>query len=321
MITITDLLHMTDREIKKYIKSCSITKIEDLTSSKIFIDKLGLSDVGTVGPKNNIELSDKLAVLKLYKRNQVNSIKVSIYYNYAPDQPNTPAAELGLRLYNDNNGKLGVVHWEESYNGWIYKLPNTYFSGNTEDLYIWKVTRYSDYKKPWDYLEALSEERKNLEPILTEATNALWNGDLDSLFLMYTGELLNQERNQFCPAVGYTTMISKASKEGLGLDDAFICYIADVLYDKQYSNGEFEKPKKILMSHLNAITDGSKTEITKYLDSMYGNKDTREYIKKILLANVDKEILKHAALRKLEKQKDKISGEYGLDPEYFKITI
>ena len=54
---------------------------------------------------------------------------------------------------------------------------------------------------------------------------------------------------------------------------------------------------------------------------MYSNKDCREYIKKILLSNVDKEILKHEALRRLEKQKEVISSEFGLDSEYFKIEI
>lgn len=320
---IDDLLKMTDREIKKYIKSCGITKIEDIFSSKVFIEKLALEDVGTIGPKKDIELLDKKAVLKTYHRNQVNSLKVSIYYNYAPDMPNTPAIELTLRFYNGTNGKLGVVHWEESYNGFIYKIKNDYFDANNpDDLYIWKVTKYSDYKRPWDYLEALKEERKQLDPLLTEATNALWNGELDSLFLMYTGEKINPYKNQFTAAVSYTTMISLGSQNGLNLEDAFVCYIAGVLYEKQYSKGEFELVKKAVINHINTETSGGyRSDVMKYLEGMYSNKDSREYIKKILLANVDKEILKHEALRRLEKQKEIISSKFGLDPEYFKIEI
>ncbi len=127
---IEDLLGMTEREVKKYIKSCGITKIEDLYSSRNFIEKLGLVDVGTIGPKKDIELLDKKAVIKTYHRNISSGLKVSIYYNYAPEIPNTPAAELTLRLYNNTKGNLGVVHWEESYNGFIYKINNQYF-GNT----------------------------------------------------------------------------------------------------------------------------------------------------------------------------------------------
>ena len=38
-------------------------------------------------------------------------------------------------------------------------------------------------------------------------------------------------------------------------------------------------------------------------------------------SNVDKEILKHEALKRLEKQKEIISKEFGLEPEYFRIEI
>lgn len=319
---IDDLLKMTDREVKKYIKSCGITKIEDMFNSKNVIEKLNLEDVGTIGPKKDIELLDKKAILKAYHRNQVNSLKISIYYNYAPDMPNTPAIELTLRLYNGTNGKLGVVHWEESYNGFIYKIKNDYFDANyPDDLYIWKVTKYSDYKRPWDYLEALKEERKSLDPLLTEATNALWNGELDSLFLMYTGEKINPYKNQFNASCDFVKMISLGSKNNLNLEDAFICFITEVLYEKQFCLGEFELVKKVIINYINNITGGYISDVTKYLDEMYSNKDCREYIRKILLSNVDKEILKHEALRRLEKQKEIISSEFGLDSEYFKIEI
>lgn len=319
---IDDLLKMTDREVKKYIKSCGITKIEDMFNSKNFIEKLNLEDVGTIGPKKDIELLDKKAILKAYHRNQVNSLKISIYYNYAPDMPNTPAIELTLRLYNGTNGKLGVVHWEESYNGFIYKLKNDYFDANyPDDLYIWKVTKYSDYKRPWDYLEALKEERRSLDPLLTEATNALRNGEFDSLFLMYTGEKINPYKNQFNAACDFVKMISLGSQNNLSLEDAFICFVTEVLYEKQYCPGEFELVKKSVINHINNETGGYITDITKYLDNLYSRKDSRDYIKKILLSNVDKEILKHEALRRLEKQKEIISSEFGLDSEYFKIEI
>lgn len=317
---IDDLLKMTDREIKKYIKSCGVTKIEDIFNSKNFIEKLSLEDVGTIGPKKDIELLDKKAILKAYHRNQVNSLKISIYYNYAPDMPNTPAIELTLRLYNGTNGKLGVVHWEESYNGFIYKIKNDYFDANYPDeLYIWKVTKFSDYKRPWDYLEALKEERKHLDPLLTEATNALWNGELDSLFLLYTGEKINPYRNQFSAACDFVKMISLGSKNNLSLEDAFVCFITEVLYEKQYTKDEFITVKKPIIDYLNNATGGYRGDIEKYLENLYSDKDSRDYIKKVLISNVDKEILKKEAYKRLQKQKELISEEFGLDPDYFRI--
>ena len=129
-MNIDDFLKMTEREVKKYIKSCGITSIEELFSSKCFIEKLSLEGIGTVNPRKDFEMSDNRAVLKTYHRNEINGLKVSIYYNYTKGEniPNTPAAELTLRLYNNAKGKLGVVHWEESYNGFIYKINNQYFN-------------------------------------------------------------------------------------------------------------------------------------------------------------------------------------------------
>ena len=320
-MSIDDFLKMTEKEVKKYIKSCEITSIEELFNSRCFIEKLGLTDVGTINPRKDFDLLDNKAVLKTYHRNQVNGLKVSIYYNYAPDVPNTPAAELTLRLYNNDKGRLGVVHWEESYNGFIYKINNQYFNNTIEDLYIWKITKYSDFKKPWDYLEALKEERLHLDPLLTEATNALYNGDLDSLFLLYTGEKINPYKNQFNPACDFVKMISLGSQNNLSLDDAFICYITGVLYEKQYAPDEFTLVKKPIIDYLNNATGGYRLDIQKYLEEMYVNKDRRDYIKKVLLSNVDKEILKNEAYKRLQKQKEIISEEFGLDPDYFRIEI
>ena len=234
--------------------------------------------------------------------------------------PNTPAIELTLRLYNGTNGKLGVVHWEESYNGFIYKIKNDYFDANYPDeLYIWKVTKFSDYKRPWDYLEALKEERKHLDPLLTEATNALWNGELDSLFLLYTGEKINPYRNQFSAACDFVKMISLGSKNNLSLEDAFVCFITEVLYEKQYTRDEFITVKKPIIDYLNNATGGYRGDIEKYLENLYSDKDSRDYIKKVLISNVDKEILKKEAYKRLQKQKELISEEFGLDPDYFRI--
>lgn len=322
---IDDFLKLTEKEVKKYIKQCNVSSIEELYSSKNFIEKLNLEDVKVLNPKKDFDILEGKAVLKTYHRNQVNGLKVSIYYNYAKSEniQNTPAAELTLRLYNNDKGKIGVVHWEETYNGFIYRINNQYFNNNIngEDLFIWKITKYSDYKRPWDYLEALKEERKNLDPLLTEATNALYNGELDSLFLMYTGEKINPCKNQFTAAVSYTTMISFGSKNSLSLEDAFICYITGVLYDKQYCSGEFELVKKPIVDYINNTTGGCSMDIQRYLENLYSDKNSRDYIKKVLLANVDKEILKHEALKRLEKQKDLISEEFGLDSDYFTIGI
>ena len=319
-MNIEDLLRMTDKEVKKYVKQCGINSIEELYNSKSFIEKLELSEVGIIGMKKDVELSNKKAVLRTYHRNQINGLKVSIYYNYS-NMPNTPPAELILRLYNNAKGRLGTVHWEESYNGFIYKLNNQYFNENSEDLYIWKLTKYSDFKRPWDYLEALKEERKSLDPLLTEATNALYNGDLDSLFLMYTGEKINRYKNQFHAANNFTTMIYKGAINNLSLEDAFVCYVADLLYDKQYSPGEFNLVKQPIIDYINNVAGKYRGDVIKYLDNLYSDADSRETIKKILLSNVDKEILKHEALRRLEKQKDLILKEFGLDPNYFSINV
>ena len=319
---IDDLLKMTEREVRKYIRSCNgVNSIEDLKSSKNFIEKLALSDVGVMRAGKDIELLDRKAVLKTYYRNQVNGLKISIYYNYAPNEKYTPPAELTLRIYPSKDNKIGTVHWEETYNGFIYKLNNSYFSNTIEDLYIWKITKFSDYKKPWDYLEALREERKHLDPLLTEATNALWNGELDSLFLMYTGEKLNPNKSQFNAACDFVKMISLGSQNELSLEDAFVCYITGVLYEKQYSRDEFVAVKKVISDYIGNATDGTKSEVDKFLEDMYKNKNTRDYIKKILLANVDKEILKHEAYKRLQKQKELISEGFGLDSEYFKVEI
>lgn len=319
---IDDFLKLTDREVKKYIKSSNISSIEELYSSKNFIEKLNLEDVEIIMSGNDIELSGKKAVLKVYHRNQVNGLKVSIYYNYAPEIPNTPAAELTLRIYPTKKGGIGILHWEESYNGFIYKINNNYFNDSSpEDLYIWKVTKYSDYKRPWDYLEALKEERKSLDPLLTEATNALWNGDLDSLFLMYTGELIDPCRNNFYESAGYTTMISMGSINSLTLEDAFVCYISRVIYERKYNRGEFSAVKKPVIDYLEKTTGGYSRDVMKYLDELYSNKDSRDILKKILLSNVDKKILKQEALRRLQKQKTIISDLFGLDPNYFTILV
>jgi len=48
-MNIEDLLKMTDKEVKKYVKQCGINSIEELYSSKSFIDKLELSEVGIIG--------------------------------------------------------------------------------------------------------------------------------------------------------------------------------------------------------------------------------------------------------------------------------
>lgn len=317
---IDDFLKLTDKEVKRYIKQCGVASIEELYSSKNFIDNLELENVGTIMSGSDIELSGRRAVLKVYHRNQVNGLKVSIYYNYAPEIPNTPAAELTLRIYPTKKGGIGILHWEESYNGFIYKINNNYFNDfGSEDLYIWKVTKYSDYKRPWDYLEALKEERKSLDPLLTEATNALWNGDLDSLFLMYTGELIDPGRNNFHEAAGYTTMIKLGATNSLSLEDSFICYISRVIYEKKYNRGEFSAVKEPLIDYLENTTGGYTKDVINYLNDLYNNKDNREIIKKILLSNVDKEILKAEALKRLQKQKKIISESLGLDPGYFLI--
>lgn len=325
---IDDFLKLTEKEVKKYIKSCGINNVTELYKAKDVISKLNLTNCSTGNTRGDIVyIEDKSvkAIIRSYHREPSDGVKISIYYDYSRDDnfENTPVLHINLRMFNNSKDRIGTVRWEDVHNEQIYVCDDKYFSNNGEQLHLWRDSRLSDFNTPWDYIQAVKKERLQLEPLLTNAIDAMNNGELDLLFKSYTGELLNPNRNQFCASAGYTSMIYKGAINNLSLDDAFVCYIIDLVYEKQYCPDEFSYIKKPILSYLSCRFD-DRIDTEKFLDSLYSDLSTINYLKILLINSVDKNTLKDVAKRKLVKQvenlKTEIEKEFGLE-NYFEVKV
>ena len=326
---IDDFLKLNEKEVKKYIKSCGVDNAQELYKAKDIISKLNLTNCSTGNTRGDVlYIEDKSvkAIIRSYHREPADGVKISIYYDYARNDnfKNTPVIRINLRIFNSNKDRIGAVHWEEGCNEQLYRCEDKYFSDVVEqDLYLWKNVRLSNFNTPWEYIQAIKKEREQLEPLLTEAMDARNNGELDTLFKSYTGELLDKRKNQFFAASAYCNMIYKGAINKLSLDNAFVCYIVGLVYEKQYCPDEFSYIKKPILSYLSCRFD-NRLDTERFLNSLYSDLSTINYLKILLISNVDKNTLKDVAKRKLVKQvenlKSEIEKEFGLE-NYFNIKI
>ena len=249
---------LTEKEVKKYIKSCGVKHVQELFRSQDVINKLKLEGC-----------SD----LRTYHK---TSLKIVIYYSYTT-LINTPKAKINLRIYWDDKGDIKIIHWECGGIELLYdKQVLPCFN---EEFYIWSEYKMSDFKTPWKYIEAMKTERENLEPLLSRSINSIGN-ILNDYLRFYTSEQIDSKKNNFIPTYLYSKMVINGTKYRIDFDEAIIPFIVNLAYD---DCNYFKDSRLILDNFINNSLD--RREIDDFIEEVWKNKSLRDKVKLKLIEN------------------------------------
>ncbi len=253
---IEEFFKLTEKQVKKYINSCGVKHIQELYRGEDFIKKLNLEGCKSI---------------RTYHR---SGLKVSIFYSYT-DLQGTPDSRISLRIWADEKGKIHTVHWEESGSELLYEEPRLAYFG--QEFHIWPEFKLSEFKTPWDYIEALKKEREKLEPLITEAIKNIGE-NLDDYLKLYTQQTIDKRKNNFIPCCLYSKMVVKGSEYRMHLEEAIIPFILDLTYsDSNY----FQNIRTITDQYITDLFN--RREICDFIDSTWEDKELREEIRTKLL--------------------------------------